>query len=1493
MPSFLETFTQDMDMDMDKVLDSYCTRSVSSEYDEYVGPWDTTGSAVYSGYCTVSKCRTEACFRPARNEAGTEYVWTREHLPMQLEETRGADANDIGYVCNTRHNGQDVRCTDDIAPSACSSIPRVCYVFDAQARLYASKTYDYMLDSLGECVYRPVDDLNGTPILADQCRTATTTYPPALKTSNCSDGSTISQTYDERGKPEWTTECPVCDPVEFRCERFTRDGSLLGGEWSCETPTKGFGRPGDPDFGTCAYRYSDGTIYSSDECFDNGCCYFGTLCSSSGGGMYHGLHRRGDIDRVRTTVPKFVEDEDSPDRYRKRFFDYVPEYILPDGAKSPMGIRLVNTTDSRDTIDVTNLDVDDLTRLRCEDGTEDNGRNECLICDPSDEYFKKYSTQGTCAKLTGCTAKGTVYDPTIMERYTTLTSFEHEYLTQDNVPNSCVRCPVNTVMPTRSAGSAAALRTECYPCGDEGDRNFVTSSGTCTSCPSSMNLLEDAVTGQRTCESCPVCPGSCDGGSVIGTMDGCKKVCPSGTHGGGVHNGTAYPRCYPYCDQGERFNSSECVPCSAGTYQLETQHSEPECDACDANSYREFASYASNCQTCPPHPYLNDGLRYNPTGSTLDTSKSSVSDCFIPCTSSGRASYDTVLGRYMVEDSCPHMYDSTQCTGTQGYSKLVAVDSPGSPGTLGKVSEVRVYKKRHNLTSDDCAFADEDASRELFTTVVDEMSAMNETVAPVENLQIIASDDGNRHICGINTVATADGCECADGTVPLPTDVFRSTRFEPIDHICAINTFAADTMSPAGGGPAMSAASAGGGSAMSAASAGGGSAMSAASAGGGPAMSAAAASTAISAYANIITTFADTVSQAIDSDITTLSMAELDQRAHYVANVSADKTPACPPDFIATDDRPDLCVHASTDAMNFVEARTYCEARNSFIALPRNKDEYDTIFSRSYAGYDVNGTNSYWLGVTDPNRENRWTSELGTSVDLFGDDDTHQVPWGVSINNRVYFPTNAFVENVSNTKNVLLRTSHTANHRTICTVERNIKSAPTTGDDNNPQHLHNGAIVEIPITRFMYIERNDAVRGVNNRSVFRVLINRNHINFPNLMIGMYPTTASINRIGSVALADIRNAIDAMLSVSDKSSVDSLANDFVAFGMLQSGKSAPTNGVIQRRLRFVLAGGRMTNAVENARLPSSEMFVILDELSNNGGVRMTLSPDETGTEVVVADTLPSVELADLSLVLQGVEGYYTSLDHIQLITDNKRFVLEVSNTTLSTPELYHISDAPPPTEFTVSGWVYAKRIDSAKEVPFFFAGTKQSVWLSHDTPSHFLIRMYPSGAPHDVVVRVPYFAWLMITIVADKEGAFMRCYVNETYVGGGPDYSSTIAKEWARSFLHTTNPDYAWSSTRFVVNDDAATFEAEVSNFALWNKPLSEDQVFALFDKGRGWSANGTLFDEIGGLVSYWSFDNTLLDTKGRSSFTMTSGQETFVTKRGDKDHNSFVVEVVP
>ena len=1473
MPSFLETFTQDMDMD--KVLDSYCTRSVSSDYDEYVGPWDTTGPAVYSGYCTVSRCRTEACFRPTRNEAGTEYVWTRENLPMQLEETRGDEANDIGYVCNTRHNGQDVRCTDDIAPSACATIPRTCHAFDAQARIYTSDTYDYMLDSLGECVYRPVDDIDGTPILANQCRTSTATYPPALELSNCSDGSTISQTYDERGQPEWTTECPVCDPVEFRCERFVRDGSPLGGEWSCETPTKGFGRVGDPDFGTCAYRYSDGTIYSSDECFDNGCCYFGTLCSSSGGGMYHGLHRRGDIDRVRTTIPKFVEDEDAPDRYRKRFFDYVPEYILPDGAKSPMGIRLVNTADSRDTIDVTNLDVDDLTRLRCEDGTEDNGRNECLLCDPSDEYFKKYSAQGTCAKLTGCTAKGTVYDPTIMEQYTTLTSFEHEYLTQDNVPTSCVRCPVNTIMPTRSAGSTTALRTECYPCGDEGDRNFVTSSGTCASCPHSMKLREDAVTGQRTCESCPVCPGSCDGAAVIGTMDGCKKVCPVGTHGGGLHNGTAYPRCYEYCGEGERFNSSDCVPCSAGTYRLESEHSEPECDACDDNSYREFGSSTMGCQTCPSHPYISDGISYNPVGSTLDTSKGFMSDCFIPCTSSGKAFYSTVLGRYMVEDSCPHMFDSTQCT---EHSKLVAVDSPGSPGTLGKVSEVRVYKKRNNMTLNDCAFTDEDASHELFTTVVDEMTAMNETVDPVEHLQIIASDDGNRHICGINTVATADGCECADGTEALPTDVFRSTRFEPIDHICAINSFAADIMSPAAGVSSM---------ATKSAQAAGASSMATKSA----------ASTAISASANIITTFADTVSQQIDSDITTLSMAELDQRAHYVANERDYNTPMCPPDFIATDDRPDLCAHASTDAMNFVEARTYCEARNSFIALPRNKHEYDTIFGPSYAGYDVTGTNSYWLGVTDQNMDNSWTSELGASVDLFGDDDTHQVPWGVSINKRVYFPTNAFVEKASSTNNVLLKTSHTANHRTICTVERNIESAPTTGNDNNPQHLHNGAIVEIPITRFMYVEYGDTANGITHRAVFRFIINRNHINFPNLVIGLYPKTAdpapkSIKRIGDVALREIRDAFENVSSSASSAKISALSDDFVAFGMLQSGRSDPTNGTIQNRLRFVLSGGRMTSAVERAPLPSSEeMFVILDELSGDDGVRvrMTLSYDESADDVVVAQTLPSAELSGLSLVFQGVAGYYTSLDHIQLMTDNKRFVLNVSNTALSTPTLYDTNTSAPP-EFTLSGWVYVKALDTTKEVPLFFAGTKQSVWLSYESALRFLIRMYPSGAPHDVIVRVPYDSWLMITIVADKDGAYMRCYVNDTYVGGGPDYSWTSAKAWASSFLQTTNPDYAWSTTGFGVNDSSAkpVVDAEVSNFALWNQPLSEDQVHALFDRGRGWSANDALHKKFGGLLSYWSFDNTLRDTNGSSDFTMTRGNESFVVKRGDEDVNNWV-----
>ena len=658
---------------------------------------------------------------------------------------------------------------------------------------------------------------------------------------------------------------------------------------------------------------------------------------------------------------------------------------------------------------------------------------------------------------------------------------------------------------------------------------------------------------------------------------------------------------------------------------------------------------------------------------------------------------------------------------------------------------------------------------------------------------------------------------------------------------------------------------------------------------------------AVSTSEYIISAFAQTVSDQVQVDPTLswpkLTTDDLDQRAHYEANEPNDDAPVCPDGFIASEERPDLCVHTSESTMDFVEARKYCHTNNAFVALPRNRDEYDTIFDLPYVRYTtgVDDLNSYWLGVTDETMSNNWTSELGSSVDLFGGLD-HQVPWGVSIN-RVYFPTNAFVEKISGNSNVLLKTSHTASHRAMCTLERNIESAPTTGNDNNPQHLHNGAIVEIPITRFMYVEYRDTANGITHRAVFRFLINRNHLNFPNLVIGLYPkTTKSIKRIGDVALREIRDAFEKVSSnASSKKKIRSLSDDFVAFGMLQSGKSDPTNGTIQNRLRFVLSDGDMTSAVEQAPLPASEMFVILDELSDDKGVRMTLSYDETTDGAVVApQTLPSAELSGLSLVFQGVAGYYTSLDHIQLMTDNKRFVLNVSNTALSTPTLYDVSDSEMsvPTEFTLSGWVYVKGLDTTKEVPLFFAGTKQSVWLSYESASRFLIRMYPSGAPHDVIVRVPYNSWLMITIVADKEGGYMRCYVNDTYVGGGPDYSLTSAKAWASSFLQTTNPDYAWSTTGFVVNDSSAkpVIDAEVSNFALWNKPLSEDQVHALFDLGRGWSANDALHKKFGGLVSYWSFDNTLLDTgpNASSHFTMTRGNKSFVVKRGDEDVNDFV-----
>ena len=604
-------------VNMDQVLGRYCRTHVGRDLDEYVGPWDVE-SGEASGYCVLNECANETCDVVVPTASG--YAWRRQTRPMNVDEAT--------QQCVSRHNGTNVLCDGSASPprsSDCLSERRACKTFDSANRRYLSTPYDYFLGPDGTCVYRPVNDSSGTP-LDDPVRQCETSVP-ALDSRSCDDGSVIHQTYDARGQPEWTSECPECDSSDvIYCHTFRRRPHIIArGEWTSRAARLSFGQPSDPNRSLCAHRYPDGSLYDPAECIN--------LSRPD----VHSVEKRFDLD-IRGHDCKMLS-KTHWNQYTPVDIRYYPRYKMLPGDDMPYGIELYSPV--APTVDVTSTLLNDVCdNIDCPDGSQhDRQRDICVVCDDSKEYFH-HGTQ-TCVPMRGCTGLNRYFKPQMLPDYFRKTnSMGDTYNTTDNTNDECALCPINSYLPSfRTPYTDEAHRYTCIPCGnnlDDSNRFYLDDFNRCVECPSDQRIVWDFV-GKRGCDPCPSCGTECNG-SVYGGKHACELRCDEGFFGGGAYNRGRYPACHADCVRNEYFDGTGCKPCPPGyVNDTDEPHSERGCVPCPQGTYRGVGKWA--CQSCP-----SGGTTENPASTTNR-------DCYVDCPESAQKSfYSAVDERYNEED---------------------------------------------------------------------------------------------------------------------------------------------------------------------------------------------------------------------------------------------------------------------------------------------------------------------------------------------------------------------------------------------------------------------------------------------------------------------------------------------------------------------------------------------------------------------------------------------------------------------------------------------------------------------------------------------------------------------------------------------------------------------------------------------------------------------------------------------------------------------------
>jgi hypothetical protein len=249
------------------------------------------------------------------------------------------------------------------------------------------------------------------------------------------------------------------------------------------------------------------------------------------------------------------------------------------------------------------------------------------------------------------------------------------------------------------------------------------------------------------------------------------------------------------------------------------------------------------------------------------------------------------------------------------------------------------------------------------------------------------------------------------------------------------------------------------------------------------------------------------------------------------------------------------------------------------------------------------------------------------------------------------------------------------------------------------------------------------------------------------------------------------------------------------------------------------------------------------------------------------------------------------------------VLKIDNKeSFNSPQIYSKSGfVPPDYVFTFSGWFYVTAAGGSCRV--FLDGGKNGITIRPNDASTYTILIHANGEPKDATTTANYNEWVLITFVSDKYGNYVKCYKNDTYFGGGrdfwgryyedPNYFGTNysardnALAWHSVNLKTTNNAYSWSTSKMVIGNSSSNFiNGKFSKFALWHSALTIDDITSLYQNAEGWKSTNALYS-TNNIYSFWSFENTLVDSVNGKDFSGSATYET-IGSTGPPTHYSVV-----
>ena len=249
----------------------------------------------------------------------------------------------------------------------------------------------------------------------------------------------------------------------------------------------------------------------------------------------------------------------------------------------------------------------------------------------------------------------------------------------------------------------------------------------------------------------------------------------------------------------------------------------------------------------------------------------------------------------------------------------------------------------------------------------------------------------------------------------------------------------------------------------------------------------------------------------------------------------------------------------------------------------------------------------------------------------------------------------------------------------------------------------------------------------------------------------------------------------------------------------------------------------------------------------------------------------------------------------IVSNTPVSVLKIENKeSFNSPQIYEKSGfLPPDYVYTFSGWFYVT--EAGGDCTVFLDGGKNGIRIRPNDESSYTIFIY-AQAYVEAYVEANYNEWVLITFVSDRYGNHSKCYKNTTNFGGGRDnwaryyedpnyfgtnYSARDTALWLHSSPlkttrgdHPDHLDWAWTTSKMVIGNSASNFvNGKFSKFALWHSALTIDDITSLYADAKGWKFTNALY-ATNNIYSFWSFENTLVDSVNGKDF---SGSATYET----------------